>query len=193
MRDIAAAAGTSLGSAYYYYPSKEAMLLAHYEQRNQAHAERVSELLADGSERTLRERLEVVMRSGLELLHRDRKLMAALAGSLGDPSHPLSVFGSKTRHIRQRSLLVFDSALEGTGLPADLRELLARALWLTYLGLILYFIRDPSRGQARTWALLSGGLDLLVPMVQLAASPVLQPVRAQLSRLLDEAGLLERF
>jgi AcrR family transcriptional regulator len=203
MRDIAAAAGMSLGSAYYYYPSKEAMLLAHYEQRNHDHAERVHQLLEEHDARqaaggddpggALRARIEIVMREGLELLRRDRKLMAALARSLGDPSHPLSVFGNKTGPIRQRSLAIFAGALAGAGLPDDLRELMARALWLTYLGLILYYIRDDSRGQERTFALMAGGLDLLVPLVQLAASPALAPLRAQLEALLGAAGLLEPF
>ena len=32
MRDIAKAAGLSLGAAYYYFPSKEALVFAYYEQ-----------------------------------------------------------------------------------------------------------------------------------------------------------------
>jgi AcrR family transcriptional regulator len=189
MRDIAAAAGTSLGSAYYYYASKEAMLLAYYEHRNRVHAERVRPLLEQSTD--LRARIEAVLRAGFDLHRNDRKLLAALAGSLGDPTHPLSVFGSRTGSIRQQSIHLFESALAGTGLPDEIRPMLARALWLAYLGLILYYVRDDSPGQERTMALLSGGLDLLVPLVQLAATDAFGPMRAHLESVLSAAGLLD--
>ena len=37
MRDIARAAGLSLGAAYYYFPSKEALLFAYYEANQARH------------------------------------------------------------------------------------------------------------------------------------------------------------
>src|SRR5262249_42389570 len=52
MRDVARAAGLSLGAAYYYFPSKEALLFAYYEA-NQAEVEAA----ADHATGSVRERL----------------------------------------------------------------------------------------------------------------------------------------
>jgi len=41
MRDIASEAGVSLGNAYYYFPSKEAIVLAYYDLVQTEHARRV--------------------------------------------------------------------------------------------------------------------------------------------------------
>src|SRR6476469_10656324 len=42
MRDVAAAAGMSLGAAYHYFPSKDAIVLAYYDRVSREHARRVA-------------------------------------------------------------------------------------------------------------------------------------------------------
>src|SRR5262252_6350785 len=42
MRDVAAAAGMSLGAAYHYFPSKDAIVLAYYDHISREHARRVA-------------------------------------------------------------------------------------------------------------------------------------------------------
>ncbi len=55
MRDIAKAAKVATGAAYYYFPSKEAIVAAYYDQVQRSHAEKVREELKGKAE--LRERL----------------------------------------------------------------------------------------------------------------------------------------
>ena len=43
MRDIARAAKVATGAAYYYFPSKEAIVSAYYDQVQRTHAEKVRE------------------------------------------------------------------------------------------------------------------------------------------------------
>src|SRR2546430_4815442 len=43
MRDIARAADVATGAAYYYFPSKEAIVFAYYDQVQRTHAEKVRE------------------------------------------------------------------------------------------------------------------------------------------------------
>ncbi len=43
MRNIAQAAKVATGAAYYYFPSKEAIVLAYYDQVQRRHAEKVRE------------------------------------------------------------------------------------------------------------------------------------------------------
>ncbi|HEX8813749.1 MAG TPA: TetR family transcriptional regulator, partial [Terracidiphilus sp.] len=47
MRELAAAAGASLGSTYYYFPSKEAIILAYYDDVQAEHARRFAAALAE--------------------------------------------------------------------------------------------------------------------------------------------------
>src|SRR6266478_6961690 len=58
MRDIAQAAKLATGAAYYYFPSKEAIVAAYYDQVQRLHAEKVREEL--NGKAGLRERLGVV-------------------------------------------------------------------------------------------------------------------------------------
>ena len=190
MRDIARAAGLSLGAAYYYFPSKETMLLAFYDRRRAEHDRRALDALAATTPGDLRGRLGAVVHAGLDVSARDRKLLAALARSLGDPLDPLSVFGARTRTVRERSIALFAEALAGASLPDDLAALLAHAFWLFYLGIVLYFVHDPSPRQIRTRRLVDGALDLLVGLIQLAALPGMEAMRAQVVALVREAGLL---
>src|SRR5262249_12051901 len=71
MRDVAAAAGVALGAAYYYFPSKEALVLAYYNETQAAHAARARERL-EGA-RTIPERVAAVMHAKLDVLAKDRK------------------------------------------------------------------------------------------------------------------------
>src|SRR6059036_423408 len=61
MRDIARAAKVATGAAYYYFPSKEAIVSAYYDRVQRAHAETVREEWK--GESGLRERLGVVFHS----------------------------------------------------------------------------------------------------------------------------------
>src|SRR5438094_929522 len=70
MRDIARAAKVATGAAYYYFPSKEAMVAAYYDQVQRLHRERARDELM--TKAGLRERLGVVMHSKLEILKDDR-------------------------------------------------------------------------------------------------------------------------
>src|SRR5260370_3798633 len=109
MRDIAREAKVATGAAYYYFPSKEAIVAAYYDHVQSLHAERVREELQ--GKHGLRERLAVVMHSKLEILRDDRLFLGALFRYTGDPRHPLSVFGKGTEGQRTHSIAVFQEAI----------------------------------------------------------------------------------
>src|SRR5215212_4431445 len=121
MRDVAAEAGMSLGAAYHYFPSKDAIVLAYYDLTQDEHARRVHEALP--GLRTLRERLGAAMHAKLDVLAEDRRLMGALLRYTGDPDSPLSFLGAGSRGLQLRSMAVFADALEGEPLPKDVRVL----------------------------------------------------------------------
>ena len=191
MRDIARAGNVATGAAYYYFPSKEAIVSAYYEQVQRMHAEKVHEQL-QGKE-GLRERLGVVLHSKLEILKYDRNFLGALFRFTGDPTHPLSVFGKGTQSQRSQSVAIFREAIEGTGVSEEQAQLLPWALWMLQLAMVLFLIYDESQEQQRTHKLADGLLDLVTQLVQLMSSvlvrPFIQPFQTKILGMLREAGL----
>jgi AcrR family transcriptional regulator len=189
MRELAAAAGASLGSAYYYFPSKEAIIQAYYDDVQAEHARRLAAALAE-ARLDLKDRLRAAFHLKLDILQGDRKLLGALFRYTGEPSHPLSALGDGTRKNRLESLSVFQTAIGDERLPEDIRALLPTALWALHMAILLYFIYDDSPEQQRTRRLVDSVLTLLVRVLSLAKLAVLKPVRGSVLALLRDAGLL---
>lgn len=188
MREVAEASALSLGAAYHYFPSKEAIVLAYYDRVQDAHAARVRAALPALS--SARARLAETLHAKLEILAHDRPLMGALLRFTGEPSHPLSFLGEGTREIQMRSMALFADALDGERLPKDLRALVPVLAWALHMGLLLYFLYDSSPNQARTKRLTDGAVELFVIGLGLVKLPLLRPVRRRVVTLLSEAGLL---
>lgn len=188
MQDIAGAAGVAKSAAYYYFPSKEAIVTAYYDAI-QTEQER---LCAETFARTtaLRPRLDAAMMTKFDLAQNDRKLLGIIFRYTGEPAHPLSCLGDATVEIRQRAMRSFSDALAVERLPKDLEQLLPLALWSLQMGLLVLFLYDSTKGQQRTRRLAAGALDLTLKVLLLAKLPILKPVRTRLLTLLREADLL---
>jgi AcrR family transcriptional regulator len=189
MRELAAAAGASLGAAYYYFPSKEAIIQAYYDDVQSEHTRRVAAALAE-NRLNLRDRLRAAFHSKLDILQGDRKLLSTLFRYTGEPQHPLSALGEGTRENRRQSMSVFLVALGDERFPDDLRAILPAALWALHMGILLYFIYDDSPEQQRTRRLVDGVLTLIVRILALAKLSFLKPVRGSILTLLRDAGLM---
>jgi AcrR family transcriptional regulator len=182
MRDVAKAAGMSLGAAYYYFPSKEALVFAFYED-NQAAAERVE---LHGS---LRDQLGALLHAKLDSIHDQRHMLGTIVQRLVDPGDPLSAFSAHSRAIRERSIELFAKPLRDAGVPAESVGMAAHALWLFQLGIMLVYINDASPGQKRTHGLVDDALDMLVPLVPLLATPIGAGLVAKVTAALSRAGI----
>lgn len=188
MREIAKSADIALGAAYYYFPAKEAIVQAYYDQVQADHFASVSAQLAEGKHNFL-ERLKIVLHSKLDILKGDRKLLGALFRYAGEPRHQLSVFGSATQVNRQQSIAVFRLAIGDERMSEDIRAALPVALWALSMGFLLYFIYDDTPQQERTHKLVDGALELLVRLLSLVNSPLFKSFRGQLFALLRDNGL----
>src|ERR1700716_4216611 len=71
IRDIAGKAGLSLGAAYYYFKSKEAIVGAYYGYVQQEHQARAREAFARG--RGLRDRLGAALDNKIDIVQVDRR------------------------------------------------------------------------------------------------------------------------
>jgi len=181
MRDIAKAAGLSLGAAYYYFPSKEALVFAYYE----ANQEASDHLETTG---TLRERLGALFHGKLSTVRPQRAMLASILGHLVNPSDPLSAFSTQSRAVRERAIAQFTRAL-GTDVPAAQVPLVASTLWLLHLAAMLLYVSDDSPDQQRTHGLVEDGLDLLVPLLPFLATPMGAALTLRVNAALDRAGI----
>ena len=188
MRQISKDAGVALGAAYYYFPSKEAIVQAFYESVQEEHHQRLLVALAPGG-LNLEQRLQAAFHSKLDIVEGDRKFLGTLFRYTGEPGHPLSVLGEGARPVREQSIAIFELALGDEKLPDDIRGFLPTALWALHMAILLYFIHDASPNQQRTRKLVDGVLSLVVRLLTLAKFPLLKPVRSSLFSLLREAGL----
>jgi AcrR family transcriptional regulator len=188
MRSIAKRARMSLGSAYYYFPTKEAIVMAYYESVQAQHAALVAAALP--AEKGLRQRLGLVIHSKLDLLAEDRELLGALLRFTGQPQHPLSFLGPGTRALREDSMRLFADALAREKLSPELHRLVVLSLWGLHMGVTLFFLYDDSKQHRRTRRLLDGALDLSIQLIRLARFPLLRPIYTRVTSLLQEVELL---
>jgi AcrR family transcriptional regulator len=184
MRDVAAAAEMATGAAYYYFRSKEDLVMALYARST----EEKRSFLPAAIERTkdLKKRLRAVIDANFEQFADHRRLFRALARIGMDPAHPLSPFAKETRPMRDEGIDYFREALAGTKVPKDLIELLPQLLWLYQLGLILFWVYDESPAQRRTTRLVDGSLDLVVRLIQLSSLPLIGPLRKRVVSLVRD-------
>lgn len=184
MREIAAVAGVAVGAAYYYFESKEAIVLAFYDQAQSEMAPKLEQILSARTD--VERRLREIVSVKLEYFEPSRRLLGALA-SHANPEHPLSPFSEQTRMIRENDIKLFGRALtlSRIRIPEDLRAILPRLLWMYQMGVILFWIYDHSPAQRKTSILLDKSLRLIVRLIKLAGFPLLRPLRKMVVELAE--------
>ncbi|HUJ59340.1 MAG TPA: TetR/AcrR family transcriptional regulator [Kofleriaceae bacterium] len=184
MRDIARAAGMSLGAAYYYFPSKEALVFAYYEANQDE-----MEALAASATGSLRERLGVLFHGKLASIRPQRRMLAAIVSRLVDPSDPLGAFSQASRAVRQRAIRLLEDALADSGLPEQTIALAAHGLWLAQLAILLVYVNDTSPGERRSHGLVDDLLDLIVPLAPMFGTPIGASIVTRVMAALGRAGI----
>ena len=171
LREIAKEAEVSVGLLYRYFPSKQAVILAFYDELSADFAREAVNMPAG----KWRERFIFALTASLRVLEPHRVALRALAPVLvGDPEE--GVFSERTAFSRQRVQPVFENAVVGaTDAPkAPLAEALGRMLYLVHMAVLLWWLFDKSPKQRATSALVSlteqllpsASLGLRVPPVR---------------------------
>jgi AcrR family transcriptional regulator len=184
MRDIGKEAGVALGAAYYYFDSKDALVMAFYERAQQEWIPPAEKALA--ASKDLKARLGVVIEAKLNCFAPHRRLLAALSTHI-DPLHPLSPFSAETEHIREKDISFMSRALEGAKVKvaSDVLPYLPRLLWLYQLGIILFWIFDRSPHQRKTKMLYEKSLSIVVRLIKFSGLPLLRPIRKLVIELIE--------
>jgi len=171
LREIAREAGVSVGLLYRYFPSKQAVIIALYDELSQDFA-RHTDGLKPG---TWRDRFLFALDASVRALEPHRTTLRAVMPVLvGDPDD--GVFADNTAFSRLRVQRAFENAVSGaTDAPRPpLAAALGRLLYLVHLGVLLWWLLDRTPRQRATRALvaLSGQL---MPSASLALR--LPPIR----------------
>lgn len=185
MRDIAAKANVALGGAYYYFSSKDAIVLEFYREMQEASSEPIVAALA--GRKKLKDRIRCVLEKRLELLAPNRKFCSALFRHAPDSADPLSPFSHETRPIREAAIEHMRIAVEGSDakVPSDLKPCLPYLLWLYQMALIMFWLYDRSPNQERTLQLMQKSLSLLVNLLRISALPLTRPLRKAVLELVE--------
>ena len=185
MRDIAVKAGVATGAAYYYFPSKDAIVMAFYERSCREMQPKIEAAL----ERTggLEARLKELIRVKLEYFAPNRVVLRGLLKNGADPKHPISPFSPETKAIREIDLEWFRRILTDCGvrIPRDLEPHMPDVLWLFQMGVIYFWIADDSAGQNRTSRLVELGAKTVTALLRISALPLTRPLRKVALELIE--------
>jgi len=179
LREIAKEAGVSVGLLYRYFPSKQAVIIALYDELSQDFARRAASMKPG----KWRDRFLFGLQSSLGVLQPHRTTLRALIPILvGDPDD--GVFAANTAFSRRRVQQVFEDAVAGSTDPPEqpMAAALGRLLYLVHLAVLLWWLLDRTPKQRATEALV-GLTKRLLPSAAVALR--LPPVR-QFVGALDE-------
>ncbi|GAA2249706.1 TetR family transcriptional regulator [Streptomyces amakusaensis] len=186
MRAIAKEAGVSVGNAYYYFASKEHLVQGFYDRIAAEHRAAVRPVL--DNETQLEARLAGVLLAWLEIAEPYHEFAAQFFKNAADPESPLSPFSKESEPAREEAIAVHREALAGarTKVPAELADALPELLWLSQMGLVLYWVFDRSEGHERSRRLAEQGARLTARGIVLARFRVLRPLVHDVHELLTD-------
>lgn len=171
LRDIAKEAGVSVGLLYRYFPSKQAVVIALYDELSSEYARQAGKMPLG----RWRDRFIFALNTSLDVLKPHKVALRALTPVLvGDPEE--GIFSASTTFSRLRVQQVFEEAVVGSSdAPKQpLSEALGRLLYLVHLAVLLWWLLDKSSNQRATAALValtqqflpSAALTLRLPSVR---------------------------
>jgi len=167
MREIARTAGLGDATIYNYFPTKEAIVYAYYEDRLEEGVERVR-AIPDLSAYDLRERLQTFFETLLEQFLPDREFVADTFGAV---TFSLTSDYQYLRPLRSRFFHVvtdmFEAAVTAGEIPEQVfLELTCQCFWDYFIGLVHYWIRDRSEHFQNTTILIDKSLDLAIGFIR---------------------------
>lgn len=175
MRAVAESAGVSLGSAYYYFESKEHLIQAFYAQSCEEFAAKAAPLLV--RERSFGKRVQAVLLAKIESDEPHHRFSGVLFRTAADPESPLNPFSRESAPVRLRAMGVWSRVVEGSDFRPgkDLAPEVPHLLWMLQMGVTLFWIFDRSPSRRRTRELISTVAPFSARLLQIASFPVIRP------------------
>ena len=137
---------------------------------------------------TLKARLLKVMRLKIDVMKPYHQFAGVLFKTAAHPESPLNPFSDESDPVREQTIELFAKVVADTKarIPKDLKAELPYLLWVYHLGIVLFWIHDPSPSHRRTHRLVDHTVELLDKLIHLASNPFMRPLRKQALRLVAE-------
>lgn len=184
MRDISREGELSLGSLYYYFQTKEELVLLFYIQINDEIQQAFWESQDDIKK--LPVAFKSYMTLKIKILTPYRDLLKIVIKEAVDPDSLLCPLGKGSNPTRLKNTDFFQSLIEKSGTESgEQARRMARALWVLHMGVIGYWLHDRSKDYKATGML----IDLLGDMLKWSAItskiPGFDGLRIQVLNLLE--------
>ena len=190
MRAVASEAGVSLGSAYYYFDSKEHLVQGFYDRVQVLHRVETERRLGEVGT-VFADRLLATVEAFVEVSRPYHPFAGKFFSAASEPTSPLSPFSAESAAAREASIALFADVVAGSDVKADARLLgeLPELLWLAHMGVVLFWVHDRSEGQRRTLELVRRAVPLVDRLVRISR---LRPLRPVVHEVLDLSADLRR-
>jgi len=161
MREVARTAGLGEATIYNYFPTKDAMVYAYYQDELEA---LITELtrVPDFHTYTFQEQFQTAFETQLSLLVRDREFVqktfkTAFLAMSQDYARVRPVKEVFIRIVRD----IFEAAVEAGEIQDQVfLELMVQFFWEYYVGMVLYWLKDDSDQFQSTTTLIDKSIDL---------------------------------
>jgi AcrR family transcriptional regulator len=179
MRMIADQADVNVALSYYYFPSKEHLVLEFYRNFNRYFIERSVAVLENTS--SLAARLTAVAETMFAVAGPYHTFASSLFTTAASPASPLNPFSAEYTDIRKNGIALFARVIDGCTprVPNDLAEELPFLLWTFNLGLLYCWMHDHSDDQEKTRTILRQLVRLVTGLLRLSSAPGARPFRRQ--------------
>jgi AcrR family transcriptional regulator len=186
MRAIAAEAGVSVGNAYYYFDSKERLIQGFYDRAQVDHAVAARSVL--DTETDLAKRIVGVTDAWLQTMEPYRQFGGKFFKNAAEPTSPLSPFSPESSPARLAAIELWREVLEGsdTRIPKKLRADLPELLWLYFMGIVLFWVYDPTSDNSATRNVSARTAPLVVRAIGLTRLPVVGGMLDDIVALIGE-------
>jgi AcrR family transcriptional regulator len=186
MRAIAAEAGVSVGNAYYYFDSKERLVQGFYDRAQVDHVAAARPVLDRESDLTAR--IVGVAEAWLQTMDPYREFAGKFFKNAAEPTSPLSPFSPESSPARAASIELWREVLEGSDarIPKKLRADLPELLWLYFMGIVLFWVYDPTPDAAASRNVAARTAPLVVRAMSLTRLPVMRGMIDDIVALISE-------
>ncbi|HUQ63908.1 MAG TPA: TetR family transcriptional regulator, partial [Acidimicrobiales bacterium] len=187
MRAIATEAGVSVGNAYYYFDSKEQLIQGFYDRAQLEHEVAARPVL--DSERDLAARIGGVIEAWLVTMEPYRPFAGKFFKNAAEPTSPLSPFSSESGTARTTAIALWREVLDGSDakVPKRLRADLPQMLWLYFMGIVLFWVHDPTADASATRRVVARTAPLVVRAISLSRLPVMRTMLDDIVVVMGEA------
>ena len=167
MREMAKNAGVSNPTIYNYFPTKEKILYAYVEQKHKETAMILQEI-EDFNTYTLREQLQTLIETELELYLEDREFILQISDMVFHSG------GFKLDTLYQSNILFHEMvsdmlsiAIEAEEIPSPpFEEHLPRLFWDYYIMVVAYWVKDDSEMFENTTQFIDHSLGVIEALLQ---------------------------